>query len=41
MAQTIQSKGDTMSLEQLQALIITMPDRMQAIISTRGRSTRW
>ena len=41
MAQTIQSTWDTISLEQLQTLIRTMPDRMQAVISARGDSTRW
>jgi hypothetical protein len=40
MAQPIQSTWDTISLEQLQSLIRTMPDRMQAVISTRGGSTR-
>jgi transposase len=42
MAQTIQSTWDTISLEQLQTLILrTMPDRMQTIILARGSSIRW
>jgi hypothetical protein len=41
MAQPIQSTWDTISLEQLQSLIRTVPDRMQAVISARGGSTRW
>ena len=38
MAQTMQSTWDTISLEQLQNLIRTMPDRMQAVILARGGS---
>ena len=41
MIQIIQSTWDTISLEQLQTLIRTMPDRMQAVILARGGSTRW
>jgi hypothetical protein len=41
MAPTIQSTWDTMSLEELQTLIRTMPGRMQAVLSPRGGSTRW
>jgi len=41
MMQTIQAVWDDVSLEQLQKLIATMPNRIQAVISTRGGSTRW
>jgi len=41
MVQTIQSTLETISLEQLQTLIKTMPNRIQAVISTRGGSTKW
>ena len=37
----IQSTWYTTSLEQLQTLIRTMHDRMQAVILARGGSTRW
>jgi hypothetical protein len=41
MRQTVQGIKDQVSLEQLQMLISSMPNRMQAIISTKGGSTRW
>jgi hypothetical protein len=41
MAQTIQSTWDTIYLEQLKTLIRATPNRMQAVISTRGGSTGW
>jgi hypothetical protein len=41
MRQTIQGVWDQVSLEQLQMLISSMPNRMQAIISTKDGSTRW
>jgi hypothetical protein len=40
MIQTIQGEWEQVSLEQLQMLISSMPNRMQAIISTKGGSTR-
>jgi hypothetical protein len=41
MKQTVQGIQDQVSLKQLQMLISSMPNRMQAIISTKGVSTRW
>jgi hypothetical protein len=41
MRQTMQGIWDQVSLEQLQMLISSMPNRMQAIISTKGGITRW
>jgi arsenate reductase-like glutaredoxin family protein len=41
MIQTMQEVWEQVSLEQLQRLISSMPNRMQAIISTKGGSTRW
>jgi hypothetical protein len=41
MRQTVQGVWDQISLEQLQMLISSMPNRMQQIISTKGGSTRW
>jgi hypothetical protein len=41
MRQTVQGVWDQVSLEQLQMLISSMPNRMQAIISTKDGSTRW
>jgi hypothetical protein len=41
MRQTVQGIWDQVSLEQLQMLISSMPNRMQQIISTKGGSTRW
>jgi hypothetical protein len=41
MRQTMQGIWEQVSLEQLQMLISSMPNRMQAIISTKGGSTRW
>jgi hypothetical protein len=41
MRQTVQGVWDQVSLEQLQMLISSMPNRMQQIISTKGGSTRW
>jgi hypothetical protein len=41
MRQTVQGVWDQVSLEQLQMLISNMPNRMQAIISTKDGSTRW
>jgi hypothetical protein len=41
MKQTVQGIQDQVSLEQLQMLISSMPNRMQAIISTKDGSTRW
>jgi site-specific recombinase len=41
MRQTMQGIWNQVSLEQLQMLISSMPNRMQAIISTKGGSTRW
>jgi hypothetical protein len=37
----VQGIQDQVSLKQLQMLISSMPNRMQAIISTKGVSTRW
>jgi hypothetical protein len=37
----MQEVWEQVSLEQLQMLISSMPNRMQAIISTKGGSTRW
>jgi hypothetical protein len=37
----VQVLWDQVSLEQLQMLISSMPNRMQAIISTKDGSTRW
>jgi hypothetical protein len=37
----MQGIWEQVSLEQLQMLISSMPNRMQAIISTKGRSSRW
>jgi hypothetical protein len=41
MRHTVQGIWDQVSLEQLQMLISSMPNRMQQIISTKGGSTRW
>jgi hypothetical protein len=41
MRQTMQGVWNQVSLEQLQMLISSMPNRMQQIISTKGESTRW
>jgi hypothetical protein len=41
MRQIMQGVWDQVSLEQLQMLISSMPNRMQAIISTKDGSTRW
>jgi hypothetical protein len=41
MRQIMQGVWDQVSLEQLQMLISSMPNRMQAIISTNDGSTRW
>jgi hypothetical protein len=41
MRQTVQGVWDQVFLEQLQMLISNMPKRLQAIISTKGGSTRW
>jgi hypothetical protein len=41
MIQTMQEVWKQVSIEQLQMLISSMPNRMQAIISTKGGSTRW
>jgi hypothetical protein len=41
MKQTVQGVWGQVSLEQLQMLISSMPNRMQQIISTKGGSTRW
>jgi hypothetical protein len=41
MRQMVQGVWDQVSLEQLQMLISSMPNRMQAIISTKDGSTRW
>jgi hypothetical protein len=41
MKQTVQGIQDQVSLEQLQMLISSVPNRMQAIISTKDGSTRW
>jgi hypothetical protein len=41
MRQTMQGIWEQVSLEQLQMLISSMPNRMQAIISTKSGSTRW
>jgi hypothetical protein len=41
MRQTVQGVWDQVSLEQLQMLISSMLNRMQAIISTKNGSTRW
>jgi hypothetical protein len=41
MRQTVQGVWDQVSLQQLQMLISSMPNRMQAIISTKDGSTRW
>jgi hypothetical protein len=41
MRQMVQGIRDQVSLEQLQMLISSMPNRMQAIISTKGGSTSW
>jgi hypothetical protein len=41
MRQMVQGVWYKVSLEQLQMLISSMPNRMQAIISTEDGSTRW
>jgi hypothetical protein len=41
MRQTVQGIWDQVSLEQLQMLISSMPNKMQQIISTKDGSTRW
>jgi selenocysteine-specific translation elongation factor len=41
MRQMVQGVWDQVSLEQLQRLMSSMPNRMQQIISTKGGSTRW
>jgi hypothetical protein len=41
MIQKMQEVWEQVSLEQLQMLISSMPNRMQAIISTKGGSSRW
>jgi phage-related protein len=41
MRQTVQGVWDQVSLEQLQMLISSMPNKMQQIISTKDGSTRW
>jgi hypothetical protein len=41
MRQTVQGVWDQVSLEQLQMLISSMPNRMQQIILTKDGSTRW
>ena len=41
MAATIQAVWDEVPLEHIQDVIANMPSRKQAIISTRGGSTKW
>jgi hypothetical protein len=41
MRQAVQGVWNQVSLELLQMLISSMPNRMQQIISTKGGSTRW